>query len=453
MVIVYSCFIVAACCLWTGSAEVLKWESVVQQRGTHSGNPASPLDLRVTPGFGPKGYGKVRISVVTNVSSPLPDPGGFWQYKEPFQYRWTNKYLHSSLKTVHTDGSPTVFNINGTEVTVQYPKENAGVRGVIIADPCFHGAEDGCSYGEKYNTFERMTALMNAVAVDIDYWMILGDNFYDRFGGLSTAWFDQLTLETKSKVFATVAGNHDYWAYGSPIVAVPDDQFGNGHMQFYAMDAVSSSHSDVLSPPGGVPFLNFSIDPDKSKAGNRLPSAENFFSYFKLGNAAFVLYSGGYEYSTTKTYFQQGCAYLKEAKPDVAFLVGHWNYYAGGVMGCEKDMDVPDVYSEIKGYDGCAQLDAKDSLKYVMGHVHCNKVTEKDKGFMLAGQGMEGCGNFGVPYVDTSDGRVEIIYYNVQDKTGTDEYDKIMACFKAHGPAKCKDLGTVWLNQTIGTKE
>merc|ERR1711871_354039 len=117
---------------------------------------------------------------------------------------------------------------------------------------------------------------------------------------------------------------------------------------------------------------------------------------------------GGYEYSTTKPYFERGCAYLKEAKPDVAFLVGHWNYYGGGVMGCEKDMDVPDVYNEIRGFDGCAQLDAGNKLKYVMGHVHCNKVTEKDKGFMLAGQGMEGCGNFGVPYVDTTNGRVEI---------------------------------------------
>ena len=40
-------------------------------------------------------------------------------------------------------------------------------------------------------------------------------------------------------------------------------------------------------------------------------------------------------------------------------------------------------------------------LKYIMGHTHCNKVTATDPrggpnsalGMMVAGQGMEGCGN------------------------------------------------------------
>ena len=78
-------------------------------------------------------------------------------------------------------------------------------------------------------------------------------------------------------------------------------------------------------------------------------------------------------------------------------------------------MDVPAVYQEIRGFDGCAQLDAASNLKYIMGHTHCNKVTEKDVGFMVAGQGMIGCGNFGIPLVDTTSGRVEVIYYNVAD--------------------------------------
>ena len=56
-------------------------------------------------------------------------------------------------------------------------------------------------------------------------------------------------------------------------------------------------------------------------------------------------------------------------------------------------------YDEIKGFDGCRQLDDAMQLKYIMGHTHCNEVTATDSrgdkpalGMMVAGQGMEGCG-------------------------------------------------------------
>ena len=414
---------------------------VIEKRGTTSTNPASPLDLRVTPALGSKKYGSARISVISSAGSPLEAGADFFTYNRPFQYRWKDKYLHSKLETIITGKTQNTkkFDIGGANFTIRYPLENEGVRGIIIADPCFHGAYMGCTFGGKFQTFERSTALLNAGANDIDYYMILGDNFYDRYGNLSSTWYDQLTLELKSKLFATVAGNHDYWSVGTPLLASKDDQFGNGHMQFYGMDSISSKNNDVE-------FLNFTVDPDKETSGHRMAAMENFFSYFKIGNAAFLLYSGGYTYQDTKKYFQEGCAYFKEAKPDIAFILGHWNN-AG--LGCSKEMDVPAVYEEIKGMDGCKALDDKNALKYVMGHTHCNKVVEKDKGFMVAGQGMEGCGNFGIPFVDTREGRVEIIYYNVQDLTGADNYEKVLDCFQTKGISNCKDLGTVWLNHTL----
>ena len=91
-----------------------------------------------------------------------------------------------------------------------------------------------------YQTFERMTNLVNIVVPQIDYWQILGDNFYDRDGHLTQAWFDQLSLEVKTTLFATVAGNHDYWGFGSGVIGLDIDQFGNGLMQYYGMDTVSS---------------------------------------------------------------------------------------------------------------------------------------------------------------------------------------------------------------------
>ena len=71
-------------------------------------------------------------------------------------------------------------------------------------------------------------------------------------------------------------------------------------------------------------------------------------------------YSGGYTYKDSSPLFKDACAWLKESKPDVAFIAGHWND-AG--LGCSLTMDVPAVYDEIKGFDGCAQLDEKLQLK------------------------------------------------------------------------------------------
>ena len=87
--------------------------------------------------------------------------------------------------------------------------------------------------------------------------------FYDRDGHLAQSWFDQLTLRTKSKLFATVAGNHDYWGFGDSIVALDKDQFGNGNVQFYGMDSAASMAVVNSSVPGQ--FMDLSIDPDAPK--------------------------------------------------------------------------------------------------------------------------------------------------------------------------------------------
>ena len=453
------------------------FERTVQERGTHAGNPASPLDLRVTPVQGSRPgvddpTSTIRISVITNASAPLTSDAdvSFFDYRQPFQHRWKNKFLHSTLKNVSRDTGEATFTINGTKVSVSVPRRGDGSRGLIIADPCFHGAAAGCSYGEKFQTFSRMTALLNLAAAEstldhVDYWMILGDNFYDRDGHLAQAWFDQLTLQTKSRIFSTVAGNHDYWGLGSPVLGIDADQFGNGNLQFYAMDSVASANIKEQQLGNGgtenVPgaFLDLSVDPDAPSTKHKLAKLENFFTYSMIGNVAFLLYSGGYTYEDAKPHFVAGCAWLKEAKPDVAFIAGHWNDYELGALGCKSKMDVPDVYDEIKGFDGCSQLDAKMQLKYIMGHTHCNKVTATDPrggpnsalGMMVAGQGMEGCGNFGVPILNTKGDRLEVLYYEIQsvEKGSKDSYEEVSTCWSKHGLSGCEGLADVWLNQSV----
>ena len=60
--------------LSSAAASVSDFERTVAARGTHSGNPASPLDLRVTPVQGSRPgdpWSRVRVSVITNATAPL----------------------------------------------------------------------------------------------------------------------------------------------------------------------------------------------------------------------------------------------------------------------------------------------------------------------------------------------------------------------------------------------
>lgn len=120
-------------------------------------------------------------------------------------------------------------------------------------------------------------------------------------------------------------------------------------------------------------------------------------------------------------------------------------------MGCDEPMDVPDLYARVKAMPGCDAMG--DSLRYVMGHTHCNVVTAPEVGFMVAGMGMEaftdpvtcqgGGANFGIPVVDTNGGRVRIHYFPLDT---ADEYDAALSCVQEKGVANCYDLATLWLD-------
>lgn len=264
------------------------WEQQHQSNSNRNRAASADLDFRVTKGHGPSGYNHVRLVVVSNAttqwyipnrtrhrttptSTLTPTPVVF-TYDEPFQYRWTDNKLSSVLLDV-TPGLdqdnmfrlplPTsTRNRNGNgngnrsfagyqakgdqgsdldidpapiDINIRIPAAGEGARGIIIADPCFSWKNIPCFYSHKFDTLNRLTTLLNAAFIpgtDLSFYGVLGDNFYDKDGTLGKEFFSRLSIHTKSKLFLSVAGNHDLWILGTPLLAQTSDQYGNGHMQY-----------------------------------------------------------------------------------------------------------------------------------------------------------------------------------------------------------------------------
>jgi len=409
------------------------------------------LEVRVVKGFGTKAYDQVRISVISGSSTPPVED--FFDYSAPFAYRWTDNNLHTAMKTA-VPGESITFNV-GSEITVKLPKQGAGTAGVLIADPCLgHGSWVGmiaCLYARKFKTNDRVVGLINTFVADeaTDFWGIFGDNFYDRTGKVTADVFGRISLDAKSKLFMTVPGNHDYWVLGSPTVSTRLDQCAHAHMQYYAQDAKAAEH--VGAGSSAAPF-DLSVNPSQGHIlGCNLPPLENAFWYNQVGNVGMVGQSGAYSLEETKPFMEEACAWLgNQSGLEVAVLIGHWD--AGG-LGAKKEMDMPHWYTEMAALPGCSELDARGMLKFVMGHTHCNDPHPHgkiDTGFRVAGFGMEGCGNFGMPIVDTTEGRVRFWYF---DTSSDDLYDQVTNCVQAQGWRQCTDLATLWLDQPIATQE
>ena len=68
-----------------------------------------------------------------------------------------------SSAVVSLEPGANALSIEGVDVQIDLPKKGAGVRGVIIADPCTSAKYAGCAYGERWATFNKTTEMMNAL--------------------------------------------------------------------------------------------------------------------------------------------------------------------------------------------------------------------------------------------------------------------------------------------------
>eukprot|EP00440_Ansanella_granifera_P028054 gb/GFBE01030478.1/.p1 GENE.gb/GFBE01030478.1/~~gb/GFBE01030478.1/.p1 ORF type:complete len:465 (+),score=107.55 gb/GFBE01030478.1/:1-1395(+) len=400
-------------------------------------------ELRVAKGLGTKGYNKVRISVV---APQLLDVTDFnFTYKQQFRHRWTDNFLHSAL--VDLVPGPNTLSIGGQSVTVDLPAEGAGIRGVFWSDPCFSSKWVSCAYADRFQTFEHSIAMLNAAFADpsLNVFGILGDNFYDQTGELTKTLFARLSPDVKRRFMIMVNGNHDNWVCGSPGCGTPQDNFGIGQMQYYPADSVASS----LAPQDDANFLDFSVDPDARAQWTTWQNVgTNFVVYHKLGNVGFLSFSGAAGFNDLKPHFQEACQYFEQSKPAVVFLLGHWN---GEGMGCGSGMATPELRGELLALPGCSALGER--LKYMDGHEHCNYIQERGAepfGFMIGAHGMDDkCeAQFGFVYLDSTDGRVRLYYFEVASHSKGDRFQALLSCVQANGglPGCVAGFAETWLD-------
>lgn len=416
-----------------------------------SGEASSPVQLRVSKAFGTKPYSLLRVSVVEAAGRAPAANASHWDYSDKFKYKWTANTLHTRLLDVKPGPDPTPIELApGVTAQLRLPAQGAGVAGVLIADPCVSGSRVGCTFERKFQTTARTPALLNAfVSRDSDYWGIFGDNFYDQDGSVTAGVYNQLSLETLSKIMLSVPGNHDYWVMGSPLVGTSSDQYANGHMQYYAQDTLAAKG---LLPGDAAPPFDFSSDPGKGHVilGGNLPAIANSFFYNQIGNVGVIGFSGAYSLAEITPLMQEACAWLpSQAGLKMAVLVGHWDKPG---LGATSATAVPGLYDHVRKLDGCDALDSKGMLKFVMGHTHCNTPHPHghvDTGFMVAGFGMEGCGNYGIPVLDTTNERATFYYFSIVDSSGSDTYDAVFDCVSKSGWRACTHLAVKWLDQPL----
>lgn len=381
---------------------------------------ADGWDVKVSPGMGSRGYGYVRISLVTsrslnesekfvtvlsNSSMGTQNQSFPYSYSEPFQYRWTDKHLStlvlspSDLTGINLEENRTAtFPITSTvqvaneTLTIRIPPQGSGVRGVMIADPCISSEFLYCIYETRMEIGRKLSTFLNLAfgheKQDLHYWQILGDNFYDLDGSITPNFYKKLSPAVKSALFSTVPGNHDFWIDADPSLFRPEDHLGHGFMQYFGQDTAAASlrkvnSSDNSSDTKEIPY-DFSVEPDGVNS-QALPPASNFFYYNQIGNVAFIGYSGAHSFEENRPLFEEACLWAKENEHSIftVFLVGHWHRDGNGAS---FNGATPRTYNEMMGLSACRPIMQK--LKYFMGHRHCNMMTQRHIGFMVGSQGM-----------------------------------------------------------------
>jgi len=309
-----------------------------------------------------------------------------------------------------------------------------GTVGFLIADPCIVYSA-WCPYVYTFDIQQTLYAVMDSLAQhdELDYWINAGDLFYDQVGDITWDFFSGLPPAVASTVHGISVGNHDFWQDGSPNTAsLERDNFGQGLMQWYAQDTMSSKFDESLL------F-------DQSRTPPQTPDVSNFFWYYMMGNVAFISFSGEHGWADSEDYFEEACAWADSNNPSLLVLLGHWD---ADNLGCSSGMATPEIYSKLIQMPGCQRFGSR--IKYFEGHNHCNRIVSPNTGFMVGSFGMSGCGDFGLPIMDTRNAQAVLYYFKLgEGGARVSNWDAIMNCIKSNGLSGCTQYAEKWMEQSL----
>ena len=160
-------------------------------------------------------YEQLRVSEVWK--GPPEEPGSF-----QFRQRWTDH----SFKTKIISKLPDDF-----------PKPGETVRGAMFGDVCISSKFVTCAFGIHYSVRDKISWFLTQLATEgrLNFWALIGDNFYDEDGTISDEFFSHLPPSVTRVPLYSLPGNHDFWTLGG-IANSPQDQLGYGFTQYYMMD-------------------------------------------------------------------------------------------------------------------------------------------------------------------------------------------------------------------------
>jgi len=357
-------------------------------------------------------------------------------YQDRFYRKWTSKYLETEI--VHVGPVGTDVSMHQKKLHLSLPQPGTGVAGIIFSVPCSFSSATAigptCTNARQAEIVERLAVMLNQLLGTgnaFHFWAILGNNFYDQNGKVSTDFFERLSLSAKLKPLITVPGNYDFWAAGAPPARL-SDSLGYGFMQFYGQDTFAAGAAKPFDFGGATEQLD---QPAK---------ADNFIFGSQLGDVAFFGYSGAHSWNETERHATSFCQHVGATDSiTTAVVLGHW-YECN--EGCKAGMDVPSVHQRLGTMPGCKSK----TLLYFAGHKHCNKAVSGGAGFLVGGAGMQDdrCPHFGITVLESVPKRgVRVDYFDLgteQGGNGTsgepDGFHQLMSCLASLGFAACREL-------------
>ena len=144
--------------------------------------------------------------------------------------------------------------------------------------------------------------------------------------------------------------------------------------------------------------------------------------------------------------FSDACGVLSEKSIEVLFILGHCDIPIVDLpSGLMPGMSIEAIHLRLRREVPACNKIPTEKFKYVYGHTHCNRMMITNTSYLVAGQGVGGCGNYGFPVFDTTNNEFKVYHFLLKDlMRNIDNYDEIYDCIYKNGVTNCYHLAEDW---------